>query len=171
MHAGLPAGEKRPFEVKSQHCGLGLHCGPHRGDRARSLFRTVRYQRGKKARGAKLAMRRRDRRNRAGARRIIEQDVAAAIDLDIDEAGSEPDPVRQCCERDGRESRPGDDLLDQPALDHDRGVAMERRPVEDVVCRDGVSSGCVHRVVVTFRRCRGRSTSLPRRSATGSSIR
>ena len=163
VDAGFLRGQKRSLQMKPKQRGLRIASRPAPQRSRRRSFPAVGDQGQKKAGGAELAMRRRDRGDRLGARRIIEQDVAAAIDLEIDEAGREPEAVRQRIdERHSGDFRPWDDLRDPRAVDHDGGMPVARRAVEDVVRRDGESSarssGPGHLLQVTRadrRCCRG----------------
>ena len=99
----------------------------------------------------------------SGGRVVVEQHVAAAIDLKVDEAGREPGAVRQACDGEvGGQIARGINADDALAVDHHGGVAMQRVAVEHVVRRDRVTFGRAHRVRVTFCRCRGWSASKPR---------
>ena len=130
------------------------------------FVRRIADEGGQKARRSKLAVRGRDRRDARLRRRVIEQHVAAAIDLQIDEAGREPCPVGQRADRHGRRQvRPRHDAGDMSVLDHDSGIAVHDHAVKDVVGGNRMPGRCVHRVRVIFCKCRGRSTSVPRRSA------
>jgi hypothetical protein len=71
-----------------------------------------------------------DDRDRLGCRRIIEQNVTAAIDLDVDESGSKPHALRQHRDRTCRNRRPGNDLRDARGCDHDGSIVMQGCPVE-----------------------------------------
>ena len=64
-----------------------------------------------------------------------------------------------------RHLRPRHDAGDVSVLDHDSGMAMHDHAVKDVVGGNRMPGRCVHRVRVIFCKCRGRSTSVPRRSA------
>ena len=55
-------------------------------------------------------------------------------------------------------------------LDHDGAIMVQDRAVEDGAGHDRVLIQSAHRVRVTFRRWRGRSTSVPSRSARRMSI-
>ena len=74
-------------------------------------------------------------------RRVVEQHVAAAVDLHIDEAGRKPRAVRQGCGSGiaAGSSRPRQTAGDARALDHHRAVAMQARAVENGVCGHRVS--------------------------------
>ena len=151
MHARFVAREKRSLEMKTEHRGLAAHRLLHGGDRRHGLLRAIGDQRREKAGGAEAAMRGGDRSDRLRGRRIVEQHVAAAIDLQVDEAGRKPGAFRQ---RNARHAdvRPGNDFRDPRTVDHDGGAAMQGLAVEDAVRRDGELCGRVHRVRVTFCR-------------------
>jgi hypothetical protein len=95
MHAGLFAREKRSLEMQAEDRGLGAHRGPDRRNGAARFLRMIRYQRRQQPGRSELAMRRRDGQNGLRGGRIVEQQVSAAVDLDIDEAGGKPDALRQ----------------------------------------------------------------------------
>ena len=69
-------------------------------------------------------------------RRVVEQHVAAAIDLDVDEARRQPRVRRQiaCTGIRGGSSRARTTADDRVAVDHHGAVAAQRRAVEDA-CR------------------------------------
>ena len=116
-------------------------------------------------------MRGSDRGNTFRRRVVVEQDVAAAIDLDVDKAGREPGPLGELAPRDrGGQVAPRDQPGNGGALDDDRAAAMQRLTVEYGISDDRMPSGFLHRVRVTFCRWRGRSGSIPSRAASRTSI-
>ena len=134
----------------------------HRCAGRRHFIRAVADQRRQKRGRAEFSMRRSDRANGLRRRRVVEQHVAAAIDLDVDEARRQParspaDP-RMAWPQRPRNAR---QRLDRVAVDHHCAVLAQRRAVEDAPGGDGVKL-FAHRVRVTFCRCGGRSTSAPR---------
>ena len=166
VHARLLGRQERPLQVDAKHARIAIDQHRDGRDRSARLVRRIADEGGQKARRSKLAVRGRDRRDARLRRRVIEQHVAAAIDLQVDEAGREPCPVGQRADRHGRRHvRPRHDAGDMSVLDHDSGIAMHDHAVKDVVGGNRMPGRCVHRVRVIFCKCRGRSTSVPRRSA------
>ena len=88
--------KKRPLEMNAENARRCLASPPHRA-RCACCHLLVRIgdQRRQERGRAELAVRRNDRRDRFGRRVVVEQHVAAAIDLNVDEARSEPHAVRQ----------------------------------------------------------------------------
>ena len=98
-------------------------------------------------------MRRGDGANAVGRRLIVEQHVAAAVHLQVDEAGREPEAIRQVMRRHRRRQVGARHQRDDAgALDHDRGVALHDAAVKYVAGGDGVLFWRAHRVRVTFCR-------------------
>ncbi len=100
-------------------------------------------------------------------RLFVEQHVAAAIDLDVDEAGREPDSRRAGF---APASIAGTSLRGMIAVMRappiiDRGVAMHIVAVEHIIRRDGVPVWHLIVCVSLFADGGGRSTSVPRRAA------
>ena len=72
---------------------------------------------------------------------------------------------RTCVDTADRQFGPGLELRDAAPLDHDGAIMVQVRTVEDGTGHDRVLVRSAHRVRVTFRRWRGRSTSVPSRCA------
>src|SRR5258708_38169037 len=91
-----------------------------------------------------------------GRRRIIEQNIAAAIDLNVDKAGRQPDSVRQFMHWHGwSDFGARKDVADTCAVDNYSRVAMQSFAIEHAACRDRMrlrlpALGAAHRVRVTF---------------------
>ena len=95
MHAATRPVEKRPLDVNTEDAGhAGIERGLHGGDCAPDRGEVVADQRGQEAGGAKTPMRRADGADRLGARVIVEQHAAAAVDLHIDESGQQELPLK-----------------------------------------------------------------------------
>jgi hypothetical protein len=107
-----------------------------------------------------------DGRHRGRGWIVIQEDVAAAIHLNVDKARGEPRAFRQ---------RPAwhpfwDFLLRQQArnaapLNDDRVIVKASLAIEHDARHDSMPTRFRHRVLVTFRKCLGRSTSAPSRFA------
>ena len=152
VDAGLFRRQKRPFEMDPEDAGLHANKTFHRIAGRRHLFRAVADESGEERRRAEFSMRGGDRTNGVRRRLIVEQDVAAAIDLDVDKAGSEPRVrgqvhARGCARQFGTRNDGGDRV----ALDHHGAVFAQRYAVEDAAGGDGVNF-FAHRVRVTFCR-------------------
>ena len=153
--------------MNAEDAGIDIDHFLHGGERRPHFFRCVGDQRRQQRRRAELAMRGGDGANAFDRRHVVEQDVAAAIDLHVDEAGREPCAIRQVAQSAcaTATSFAGRDRDDACALDDDRGVAVNDGAVEHIIRCDGVLRRRAHRVRVTFCKWRGRLTSSPRRSA------
>src|SRR5262249_44284519 len=94
--------------------------------------------------------------------RIVEENIAPAIDLQIDESWGEPGAFRQIFERDfaGNIGAP-DNRGNLAVFDQDRTVLAHGGSVEHGVSGNGKRLAR-HRVRVTFCRWRGLSASTPR---------
>ena len=112
-------------------------------------------------------MRRRDLANTLQRRLIIEQHVSAAVHLQIDKSRGEPCTLRQDPHGDRPRHLPArHDLRDASAV-HDHGrTLVHGGTVEDMIGHNGVQCWLDHLVRVTFCKCRGRSTLVPRHCAT-----
>ncbi len=96
-----------------------------------------------------------DRGDALRRRFVVEQNVAAAIDLHVDEAGCEPRALRQRPRRHPRRHVAArDDGGDTGAVDHHRAIAMHRLAVEDGAGHHRVGARA-HSVRVIFCRWRG----------------
>ena len=116
-----------PLEMNSEHARL-------RGDGASArpaqahFFRRIGDQRRQQAGRSELPMRRRDRANASARRLIVEQHVAAAVHLHIDEPGRQPCAFRQDVRRHGsRQVRTRHDLRDAGAVQRSPPHARARR--------------------------------------------
>src|SRR5438046_5148683 len=94
-----------------------------------------------------------------GRRRVVEQNVTAAIDLNVDKAGRQPASVRQFVQwHTWSDFGARKDAADTCAVDDYSRVAMQSFAIEHAACRDRVRLPALcaaHRVRVTFCRCRG----------------
>ena len=146
----------------------------HGRDRGLHLLARVGDQRRQQRGRAELAVRGNDGarcRRRLGA--IVEQHIAAAIDLHVDEARARAmrRPAKRCTGMPAGTSPARHHVDDARTLRPGRPVAMQRAAVEHEIGGDGAwRAVCAHRVRVTFWRCRGRSASVPRRSASCTAI-
>ena len=90
-----------------------------------------------------------DRSDPFRCRRIVEQDVAAAIDLDIDKAGRQPGAVRQILHWHAAwQVAPRHHRGDRAGFNDDDVVTMRGRAVEHRISGDRVTCGAFHRVRV-----------------------
>ncbi len=90
VHAATRPVEERPLDVDPEHAGhAGVDRGLHGRDRARDRIEIIADQRRQETRRAETPVRGADRADRFEARGIIEQHTAAAVDLDVDEAGQQ----------------------------------------------------------------------------------
>ena len=152
MDAGFFRRQKRPFEVDTENAGLYANQTFHRMAGRCHFFRAVADESREERRRAKFSMRGSDRTNGIRRRLIVEQAIAAAIDLDIDEARREPNVRRQVdtwdCAREFGTWKNSGYLV---AFDHHGAVFAEHDAVEDSPRADGVNF-LAHRVRVTFCR-------------------
>ena len=81
-------------------------------------------------------MRPADRLDAFDDRVVVEHDAAAAIDLEIDEAGRENVAGLDDC-RAGRNFAARNDCLDHTAANDERGILMPGFAVEDALARQG----------------------------------
>ena len=157
----------RPLEMQAEKAGHapvgGLDAG---ADGRRRDLRRVGDQRRQERRRAELRMRLADRLDALERGPVVEHDAAAAIDLQVDEAGRQHAGARL---RDlGGIGRlvAFHDRLDQPVAHHQHGVAQPELAVEDPGCREGET--VAHSVSVTLRRFGGWSGLSPSRTAKAS---
>jgi hypothetical protein len=125
--------------------------GSRRGKRRLHFARRIGDQRRQQRGGTELAMRGGDRARPFDCRLIVEQHVAAAIDLKIDKAWRQPDalrhgPKRYRCRKFGARH----DADDARTFDHDGRIALRGHAVEHVICGNRVLLRSAHRVRVTF---------------------
>ena len=81
---------------------------------------------------------------------VVEQHVAAAVHLHVDETGREPGAVAQGVDRNsGRDVATLHQCGNPRALDDDRRIRVDGRAVEDRLRRHGITR-LFHRVRVTF---------------------
>ena len=162
MHPGTFRRQERPLEMDAEHLGHRLGGFIDGGACRAHLVGGVADQGRQQPGGAEAPMRRDDRGDPRGGRRVVEQHIAAAIDLGIDKARCEPASCRHVMHRHpGRNLRARHQADDIRARDQHRSIAMNACPVEHGVGGDRVP----HRVRVTLRRWRGRSGSIPSRAA------
>ena len=88
------------------------------GERRFHLVRRVADQRRQQGGRAEAAMGSNNLANSLRRRRVVEQNVAAAVDLDVNETGNEPDVFRQCPDRDrhGTSSRGTTAAMRSPSI-------------------------------------------------------
>ena len=98
---------------------------------------------------AKAAMRRDDRGDAFDARRVVEQDVAAAVYLHVNKTRREPRAIGKMPDREfRREFADRHNADDSAAIDKYGVIAVNRRPVEHEIGGDRVPFGGFHRVGV-----------------------
>src|SRR5215472_1684005 len=168
MHAGLFGREERPFEMNTENTRLYAGERFDRGDRRDHFCRTVAYQSGKQSRGAKAAMRRRDLSYRLRRRCIVKQNIATAVDLNVDKSWRQPDALGQLLDRPiGRNIGALHHPFDSVTSEQHCRIGMRYRTVKHMTRGNrmpALASGA-HRVRVTFCKCGGRSASVPRSAA------
>ena len=152
VDAGFFRRQKRSFEVDTENAGLYANEAFHRMAGRRQFSRAIADESGQERRRAEFSMRDGDRTNGIRRRFIVEQHIAAAVDLDVDEARREPRIRRQVHTRDCcgklRARKNGGDRITL----HDHGAILAKRhAVEQSAGGDGVNS-LAHRVRVTFFR-------------------
>src|ERR1700677_4001994 len=152
--------------MNPEHTGLNANERFHRGQPGQHFFSGVADQRRQKRGGSEPAVSRGDSSNGVGRWGVVEQNVAAAVDLDVDEARRKPRVAAlQFTDWDSSwDLAAWNDCGDRVAIDQYRRVLMRNDAIENMTRRDGMNA-CAHRVRVTFCRCRGRSISAPRNAA------
>ena len=131
------------------------------------LLRAVAYERGQQTGCSKFSMRRCDAANALHGRLIVEQHVAAAVCLQVDESGRKPRIFRQLAKEHGpRQLARRHEIHDASTVHDHGGMLAHNGAVENVVRGDGVRPQAIHLVRVTFCKWRGRSTLMPRHWAT-----
>ena len=136
VHARLFAGQVRALEVKADNTWLAADRRVDRFQRAPHFRRAIADQRRQKARGSAPPMRRRDRADALHARLIVEEYVAAAIHLQVDESGCQPRTRGQHVNGDRpRQVRRGDDIGDARTVDDDRCAFAQSGAVEHTLRR------------------------------------
>ena len=166
VHAGPGRRQERALQMDAEDGGIERHRLTHGRDRRRHLARLVGDEGRQQRRRAETPVSGRDRTDACGRRLVVEEHVAAAVDLHVDEARREPHAVRHRLAWHGRRQLVRRHQGGDPRAVQDHGVALpDAGAVEDGVGGDRVRRGGRHRVRVTFCRWRGRSTSMPRRSA------
>ncbi len=159
VDAGPGGVEERPLDVDAKHARHprrdgGIDCR----DRARDRIEAIADQRGQKAGGAETPVGLTDCRYARDCRIVVEQGAAAAVDLEIDEAGEQvarqlaPGSVWRAL---ARRCHGGD----APAFDRHAAVKLETGRGQQP---RGQKRDLCHRVSVTLRKCGGRSGSKPR---------
>jgi hypothetical protein len=128
------------------------------GDGPGDDIEIVADQRGQEAGGAELAVGAADRGDAFDGWLVVEQHAAAAIHLEIDEAGEEVSLEFEMLNMGGAFCR-GTDGSDPAALDEHVAVRFETVWRQDAAGKDGKGA---HRVSVTFLRCGGSSGWKPR---------
>src|SRR5262249_25948306 len=158
-----------PCVYSAETAGLLAAVIPTRRNRSFHFCGGVADQRRKQGWGAKPTMRRYDPPYRFRCWCVIEQNVATAVDLQVDKAWRQPDALRQF--RHGQTARKlgaRHNALDSVIGNDDGGIAVRDRAIEDAARGDRVRLAArfgAHRVRVTFCKCRGRSASVPRCAA------
>ena len=139
VHARLFRRQIRSFEVDPEDARLATDDDIGGVQRKPHLLRGVGDQGRQQARRSEFPMGRRDGADALRRRLVVEQHVAAAVHLHIDESRSEPGTLRQDANGHGaRQVRPRHELGDAGAVDDDRGALVHDGAVENMVRRDGV---------------------------------
>ncbi len=155
VHARLAGRQERAFEVDAEHARVDGRRTAHGIERRAHLLGRVGDQRRQQPGGAEFAVSGDDRGDALGGRLVVEQDVAAAVDLHVDEPWREPRAVRQRLRRHpGRHLAARDEGGDAGTVDHHGAIAMHRLAVEDGAGQHRVGTRA-HRVRVIFCRWRG----------------
>lgn len=94
MNAGARRIDERTFEMDAEDA-FAIHNARRRRDRDGGLFPRIRDEGGQQRRGAETAMGARDRPDRFRRGCVVEKNAAAAVHLQIDEAGREKYARRQ----------------------------------------------------------------------------
>src|SRR5262245_38559225 len=141
MDTRTPRADEGALEVQAKDPILAGDRARCRDGRSRTLAR-IADQRRQAPRGAVATVRAGNGAHAVGCRLIIEQHTAAAVDLQIDETGSQ--------ERTGRNARlrpigwdltPGSKAHDAPVPDHHGGFAVPAMTVKNAVREDCVLVG------------------------------
>ena len=155
VDARLAWRQERAFEVDAEHARIDGRRAAHGIERGAHLLGRVGDQRRQQRGGAEFAVAGDDRGDALRRRLIVEQDVAAAVDLHVDEAWREPRAVRQRARRHpGRHFATRDERGDAGAVDHHGAIAMHHLAIEDGAGHHRVGA-CAHSVRVIFCRWRG----------------
>ena len=134
-----------------------------RGDRIAHHLAIVADQGRQQTGGTEAPMRLRDAPQRIDGRRVVEQHAAAAVDLDVDEAGQQRVALQIVPRtRMRRHVRRITDPSDASIGDHHRQAADQSAPGQYAAVDQHAPA---HTVSVTLLRCGGTSGSCPRRSA------
>ena len=159
MRALARHGQMRPLDVEAKKARYTFGRSFGTGGHGRGVnLSGIGDQRRQAGRRAKLREGAADGLDRLQSGIQVEQRTATAIDLQIDEAGTEY-PARQCDLLSIRRGSFGDDCLDLAVTDDQRGLLPPARTVKDAGA--GID-GMAHVVSVIFLRCGGLSGSKPR---------
>ncbi len=162
MDALLGGIEMRPLDMQAEHARHAFgQRGLGRRDRGVDDGRMIADQGRQHAGRAEAPVRLRDGAEAVDRRAVVEQDVAAAIDLRVDEARHEPAATEIDPGPIARKLGQGHPAGDPPGFDQER-AAVQFPIGEDQPGAD--KSGPRHNVRVTLARCGGRSGSRPRAS-------
>ena len=129
MGAGVERVEERPLDVEpehARHAGVARRADGRGGGGDRRVGRAD--QRRQERRGAEGAVGGGDRRDPFRGRLVLEQDVAAAVDLEVDQAGRRERAVQLDALGAPRDLRVGDDVHDPLARHEDRMPGQDRVP-------------------------------------------
>src|SRR5688572_497083 len=170
MNAGLLKRQEWTFQVYAQYSAI---CTAllHGGKRCLHRLPCIADQRREDAGRSKFPVRGGYLRQ-CGSRRIgIEEDISAAIDLEVDECRCQPRVIWQTVHLRVRRTRVS---LSNPsnvlAVDHHSGITMNGLAVEDRTCGYRMVMAPSHVVRVILERFRGIPGSKPRRSANFNNI-
>ena len=136
MNPRARATDERAFEMKTQN-SVRSRQRFRRGDRGRGFGAAVAYQSRQTACGAEPAMGPGDGAHRLRRWLVIEQNAAAAIDLQVDEAGREHHSPRYDLGWPAiRILTARRDTLNHSAVDQDDGIIVPSNSIEDMVRRN-----------------------------------
>ena len=134
VHARLLGRQERSFQVDAENARVGGNDLLRGIERGAHLGRRVADQSWQQCRRSEVPMRADDGRNPIRRWTVVEQDIAAAVHLDVDEAGREPGASRQNTGRYGRRQlRPMEERCDARSFDHDRAIRVHAGAVENAV--------------------------------------
>ena len=133
--------DERPFQVQAEN-PVAAADGASRRDGGPHLLARIGDQGRQARRRAKAAVRAGNGAHAVGGRLIVEQNAAAAIDLQIDEARGQEGAGRKPRLRPiGGNLAPGPKSDDAPVPDQHRGFGMPAMAVKNAVRQDGMPVG------------------------------
>jgi len=133
--------KKRAFQMKAQNCWLRTNGDLNSRDGGSHFLRRIGDQGWQEAGGAEFAVSGRNNGDSFRCWRIVKEYVAAAIDLEVDEARHEPDTVWQDTHpQASRNFAARHDAAYARAVNNNTGILMAFYAIEHLVGHDGVQS-------------------------------